>query len=102
MGHDIRDAVVDFVRYWSELTELPGRRFLEWIELSPRKFGRWQQRFGKLNEHNGLIPRDHQIEDWERQTIIAFFYEYPLEGYRRLSSRFTKSRAKRAIPSGMA
>ena len=61
------------------------RRFLEWIELSPRKFGRWQQRFGKLNEHNGLVPRDHQIEDWERQAIIAFFYEYPLEGYRRLA-----------------
>ena len=52
---------------------------------SPRKFGRWQQRFGKLNEHNGLVPRDHQIEDWERQGIIAFFYEYPLEGYRRLT-----------------
>ena len=85
VAHDIRDAVVDFVRYWSELTELPGRRFLEWIELSPRKFGRWQQRFGKLNEHNGLVPRDHQIEDWERQAMIAFFYEYPLEGYRRLA-----------------
>ena len=39
VAHDIRDAVVDFVRYWSELTELPVRRFLEWIELSPRKFG---------------------------------------------------------------
>ena len=46
VAHDIRDAVVDFVRYWSELTELPVRRFLEWIELSPRKFGCWQQRFG--------------------------------------------------------
>ena len=64
---------------------MPGRRFSEWIELSPRKFGRWQQRFGKLNEHNGLVPRDHQIEDWERQAMIAFFYEYPQEGYRRLA-----------------
>ena len=48
MGHDIRDAVVDFVHYWSELTELPVPRFLERVELSPGKFGRWQQRFGKL------------------------------------------------------
>ena len=85
VAHDIRDAVVDFVRYWSELTELPVCRFLKWIELSPRKFGRWQQRFGKVNEHNGLVPRDHQIEDWERQAIIAFFYGYPLEGYWRLA-----------------
>jgi putative transposase len=57
----------------------------KWIELSLRKFGRWQQRFGKVNEHNGLVPRDHQIEDWERQAIVGFFYEYPLEGYRRLA-----------------
>jgi hypothetical protein len=85
VAHDIRDAVVELVRYWSEFTELPVRRFLEWIELSPRKFGRCQQRFGKLNEHNGLVPQDHQIEDWERQAMIAFFYEYPLEGYRRLA-----------------
>jgi putative transposase len=67
------------------LSELPVRRFLEWIELSRRKFRRWRQRFGKVNEHNGLSPRDHQIEDCERQAIIAFFYEYPLEGYRRLA-----------------
>ena len=40
----------------------PVHRFLEWIELSPRKFGRWQQRFGKVKEHNGLVPRNHQIE----------------------------------------
>jgi homeodomain-containing protein len=58
---------------------------LEWIELSPRKFGRWQQRFGKLNEHNGLVPRDHQIEDWERQAIITFLCDHPLKGYRRLA-----------------
>ncbi len=85
VAHDIRDAVVDFVHHWSALTELPARRFLEWVELSPRKFGRWQQRFGKLNEHNALVPRDHQIEAWERQAIIGFFHEYPLEGYRRLA-----------------
>ena len=53
VAHDIRDEVVDFVRYWSELTEVPVCRFLKWIELSPRKFGRWLQRFGKVNEHNG-------------------------------------------------
>ena len=40
VAHDIRDAVVDFVRYWSELSELSVRRFLAWIEPSLRKFGR--------------------------------------------------------------
>jgi hypothetical protein len=58
---------------------------LDWVELSPRKFGRWQQRFGKLNERNALAPHDHQIEAWERQAIIGFFHEYPLESYRCLA-----------------
>ena len=82
VAHDVRDAVVVFVRYCQSTAGAP---VLGMGRASPRKFGRWQQRFDKLNEHNGLVPRDHQIEDWERQAIIAFFYEYPLEGYRRLA-----------------
>jgi transposase InsO family protein len=37
------------------------------------------------NEHNGRIPRDHWLEDWEKEAIIRFHYEHPLEGYRRLT-----------------
>jgi putative transposase len=29
-------------------------------------------------------PRDHWLENWEKQAIVKFFHEYPLEGYRRL------------------
>ena len=38
-----------------------------------------------MNEHNGLVPRDHWIEDWERQRIIDYFDCHPLDGYRRLT-----------------
>jgi len=38
-----------------------------------------------VNEHNGWIPRDFWLEDWEKQAIVAFHLEYPLEGYRRLT-----------------
>ena len=41
--------------------------------------------FVKVNEHNGLVPRDHWIEDWERQRIIDYFDCHPLDGYRRLT-----------------
>lgn len=37
------------------------------------------------NEHNGKIPRDFWLEDWEKQAIIRFHYDHPLEGYRRLA-----------------
>ena len=40
---------------------------------------------GRLNEHNGLVPRDHWIEDWERQRVIDYFDCHPLDGYRRLT-----------------
>lgn len=39
----------------------------------------------KVNEHNGLIPRDFWLEDWERQNIIRFSLDNPLKGYRRLT-----------------
>jgi putative transposase len=60
-------------------------RLLCWLGLSPRKFQRWKDRYGKANEHNAMIPRDHWIEPEERVAIIQFARQYPLEGYRRLS-----------------
>ena len=85
VAHDIRDQVVDFVRHWSDRAELSARWMLSRIELSPRKYHRWQERFGKANEHNGLVPRDHWLEDWEKRAIVEFARKYPLEGYRRLA-----------------
>jgi putative transposase len=83
--HDLRDQICDFVRHYTTLTELAAVRLLGWMELSPRKYHRWRDRYGKANEHNALVPRDHWIEPQERQAIIAFAREYPLEGYRRLT-----------------
>jgi len=85
VAHDIRDQVVDFVHHWSGRTELPAQRLLGWIELSPRQYHRWQERFGQVNEHNRLVPRDHWLEAWEKAAIVNFAREYPLEGYRRLT-----------------
>ncbi len=85
VAHDVRDAVVDFILHWSTRTQLPVGRWLKWMEFSPRKFNRWRERYGMANEHNALIPRDHWLEDWEKEAIIAFFGQHPLEGYRRLT-----------------
>jgi hypothetical protein len=38
-----------------------------------------------VNEHNGWVPRDFRLEDWEKQAIIGFHLKNPLEGYRRLT-----------------
>ena len=60
-------------------------RFISWLCVAKSKFYTWIQRYGKANEHNAPIPRDFWLEDWERQEIIKFYLEHPLEGYRRLT-----------------
>jgi transposase InsO family protein len=77
--------VVDYVRRWNGRTEIPARRLVGWLGIGPSKFHDWKDRFGKRNEHNGWVPRDWWLEDWEKQAIIRFSFEYPLEGYRRLA-----------------
>ena len=42
-------------------------------------------RYGTANEHNASIPRDHWLEDREKQAIVDFHDRHPLEGYRRLT-----------------
>lgn len=76
---------MDFVRDWSAKTELPVERFLGWLELARGKYFTWRKRYGKANEHNAWVPRDHWLEEWERQAILDFHERYPLEGYRRLT-----------------
>lgn len=58
---------------------------MEWLAVSKSKFHTWINRYGKANEHNAPIPRDFWLEEWERQAIIAFYHNNPLEGYRRLT-----------------
>jgi hypothetical protein len=77
--------VVDFMRYWSDRTEMPTGRFIRRLGIASSKFYDWKRRYGKVNEHNGWIPRDFWLEPWEKKAIIAFYLCHPKEGYRRLS-----------------
>jgi hypothetical protein len=81
----MRDQIVDFVRRWSDKTEIGAGRFIEWLDITASKFYNWRERYGKVNEHNGWVPRDFWLEDWEKQAIIGFHLKNPLEGYRRLT-----------------
>jgi transposase InsO family protein len=56
-----------------------------WIGIQPGKYYDWRQRYGRVNAHNGRMPRDFWLEPWERAAIIEFHREYPIEGYRRLT-----------------
>jgi putative transposase len=83
--HDTRDVIVDFVHRWSDQTGLAVARFLRWIGLATSKWHSWKNRYGKANEHNAWVPRDHWLEPEERKAIVDFHALFPLEGYRRLA-----------------
>jgi putative transposase len=74
---------VDFVRAWADKTEIPAGRFLPWIGIGTSKFYDWRARFGKVNEHNAWVPRDHWLTEPEKEAIRGFARQHPLEGYRR-------------------
>jgi len=76
---------VDYVRYWSGKTEIAAANMVNWIGISRSKFYDWQNRYGKVNEHNTWIPRDFWLTEAERQAIINYYADNPLEGYRRLT-----------------
>jgi len=81
----VRDQIVDFVRRWSAKTEIQAARFIGWLGIAPSKFYCWRRRYGSLHEHNGWVPRDFWLEEWERQAILDFYRQHPGEGYRRLT-----------------
>lgn len=83
--HDTRDQIVDFMKKWSDKTELPITRMVKTAGLPLSKFYHWKERYGVANEHNAAVPRDHWLESWEREAILQFHSHYPLEGYRRLT-----------------
>jgi transposase InsO family protein len=77
--------VVDFVNYWTDRTGLAVKLLVLWLGISLSKFYDWRKRYGKVNEHNALVPRDLWLEDWEKQAIVEFHDCHPLEGYRCLA-----------------
>ena len=82
---DIRDEVVDYVRYWSSRTEIKAGKIVNHIGINRSKYYDWRRRYGKTNEHNAWIPRDFYLTDREKRAIIAYYNDHLLEGYRRLT-----------------
>ena len=76
---------MDFLVEWAEKTELPVVTLLDWLGVHKGKFYAWRKRYGQENAHNGKMPREHWIEKWERDAIVAYHDKHPLNGYRRLS-----------------
>jgi hypothetical protein len=74
---------VAFVRELAAQTELPAAQLVAWTGISASKFFDWKRRYGRVNEHNAWIPRDHWLDDWEKRAVIDFYQAHPDDDYRR-------------------
>jgi transposase InsO family protein len=93
--------VVDYVRHWKDRTGVPAKQIVAWLGVQAGKFYDWKNRYGKVNEHNGWIPRDHWLTSKEKQAILDFHHSHPLEGYRRLTFMMLDADVVAASPASV-
>jgi transposase InsO family protein len=98
---DVRDRIVDFVEGYALKTEVPAGRMVDWIGLGRSKYQDWKQRYGKLNEHNALVPRDHWLLDEEKEAIVSYYLDHPEDGYRRVCYMMIDDNLVAASPSSV-
>jgi len=89
------------VVHWAAFTGLPQKRLVGWLGVHASRFWSWKKRYGKLNEHNGKIPRDHWLQDWEKKAIRDFALAHPIEGYRRLTFMMLDQEVVAVAPSSV-
>ncbi len=97
----MRDAVIDYVGYWTGQTGLPAGRLVGWLGIGRSKYHAWKCRYGKVNEHNARVPRDHWLEDWEKRAIAVYARGHPGEGYRRLTYMMMDADIMAASPASV-
>lgn len=74
---------------------------VQWIGINRSKYYQWRDRYGKVNEHNRWIPRDFWLTAEERQAIMDYYQQHPLEGYRRLTYMMMDDDLVAASPSSV-
>jgi len=77
------------------------KRFIGWLGVAPSKFHDWQSRYGRVNEHNAWVPRDGWLTESEKQAIVDFHRQHPLEGYRRLTFMMLDADVVAASPASV-
>ncbi len=82
---DRRDEVVDCLRSLSTRTDLPVRPMLRQLGIARAKYARWTTSYGAVATPRGPVPREHWLTQAERDGILLFHAQHPLDGYRALT-----------------
>ena len=82
---DIRDSVIGFTEMITSKTDISVKYLLSLIGIRAGKYYAWNNRKGQANKHNGHVPKENWLLDWEKQAIIEYAKSNTGEGYRRLT-----------------
>ena len=82
---ETRDSIISHLEELKKRTGVALVKMLKAIGLPRGKYYNWKRRFGQANRHNGHIPRDSWLEEWEKKAIIEYKKQHWYEGYRRLT-----------------
>lgn len=74
---DTPDAITDFVNEWSGKAGLAPCRSIGRLGTAQSKSYEWRARYGRVNEHDGKVPRRFRLEAWEKQAIVDFHHAPP-------------------------
>lgn len=81
---DIRDEIVDFVKYWTNrFGVIKAKTIISSFGIYPKRYHEWKRRYGQENKHNGKIPRSFWLLKEEKERIIEFYLNNFTCGYRR-------------------
>jgi len=87
------------VNHWNHRTEISAKQIVAWLGVGGSKYFDWKKHYGKVNEYNGAIPRDHWLDESERKAILEFHAKHPLEEYRSLTFMMFDANVVAASPS---
>ena len=87
------------MNHWHKRAEITLLRLILWIGISNSKHANWKDRYGKANEHNCMVPRDHWLAEEEREKILQFGREHSLDGYRRCAYMMIDANVVAASPA---
>jgi transposase InsO family protein len=105
---DIRESIIETVERFTKTRIIKHNWLLELIGISRNKYCGWFGRRGKINHHNGKIPRCHWITPEEKEAIVSYVKEnYPKnsmflkQGYRRISYEMLDENVAAVSPSSV-
>ena len=97
----MRDEITQFIHAAKNKTEFSIKLILKLIKLNSSKYYSWIYRQGLPNNHNGIIPKNNWLLDWEKEAIILYAKNHTGEGYRRLTYMMLDENVVAASPSAV-